>query len=446
MTKNFTIKIIYQTIVLSLSFFLLAFLCFKTDGYIAISIVFIITIIQIIILIHSVTKTTRQLAVFFDSVTFNDYSLSFTFKGHGKSFEKLGHSLDVLNQQFKGIRDAKEAQFNFNQNILHNVGVGIIAFDTNGNIEFSNKLFHNMMRVPYCNSLDKITIFNEELFKHLTDIEEKKKRIYKIDFNGVVQHFLLSSSNFIVNNKNTKLVVVQNIQPTIDQTEMDAWQKLIRVLTHEIMNSITPISSLADTAYTMLPKSNEATTIDSETLKDLQEALQTINRRSNGLIGFVQEYRSLTAIPQPDLAVVQVGELFKRVSTLFRAEIQNTNIHFETVLFDNNLEIIADSALIEQVILNLLKNAKQSLEQSQNPQITLSVRENEFQKVEMSIIDNGCGILPEVIDKIFIPFFTTKSNGSGIGLSLSKQIMMMHGGAILVQSNIEKGSTFVLRF
>ena len=302
------------------------------------------------------------------------------------------------------------------------------------------------MRVPYCNSLEKINVFNEELFKHLIEIEEKKKRIYKIDFNGVDQHFLLSSSNFIVNNKNTKLVVVQNIQPTIDQTEMDAWQKLIRVLTHEIMNSITPISSLADTAYTMLPKSNEATTIDVETLRDLQEALQTINRRSNGLIGFVQEYRSLTAIPQPNLAVVQVSELIQQVSTLFRAEIQNTSINFQTVISDSNLEIIADSSLIEQVILNLLKNAKQSLEHTQNPQITLSVRENEFQKIEMSIIDNGCGILPEVIDKIFIPFFTTKSNGSGIGLSLSKQIMIMHGGAISVQSTPDKGCAFILKF
>jgi len=446
MTKNFTIKIITQTIILSFTFLLLSILCFKTDGYISVSIVLLIAIVQVFLLIHEVTKTTRQLAVFFDSVKFNDYSLSFTFEGRGKSFEILGHSLDVLNKQFKEIRDSKETQFTFNQNILHNVGVGIIAFDNNGNIEFSNKLFHNMMRVPYCNSLEKINVFNEELFKHLIEIEEKKKRIYKIDFNGVDQHFLLSSSNFIVNNKNTKLVVVQNIQPTIDQTEMDAWQKLIRVLTHEIMNSITPISSLADTAYTMLPKSNEATTIDVETLRDLQEALQTINRRSNGLIGFVQEYRSLTAIPQPNLAVVQVSELIQQVSTLFRAEIQNTSINFQTVISDSNLEIIADSSLIEQVILNLLKNAKQSLEHTQNPQITLSVRENEFQKIEMSIIDNGCGILPEVIDKIFIPFFTTKSNGSGIGLSLSKQIMIMHGGAISVQSTPDKGCAFILKF
>jgi nitrogen fixation/metabolism regulation signal transduction histidine kinase len=423
---------------------LFAFLVCSTHSYVSIVIVAVIAIIQVSVIITEVHKTNRLLSVFFDSVKFDDYTMSFNFKGRGKSFEALGKSLTMVSSQFKAIREEKEAQYQFNQNILHNVGIGIIAYDSKGEIAFSNKLFHTMMQIPYCTSLEKLGRFNQELVTQLVEIEQKKKRLFKREENAVSQHFLLTASEFVVHNRMLKLVVVQNIQPTIDQTEMDAWQKLIRVLTHEIMNSITPIASLAGTAYTLLPGDSDS--IEKETLDDLREALQTINRRSDGLISFVQQYRSLTAIPQPVLAIIQVDELIQRVATLFRSELQTTAILFETSIPENGLELIADSSLIEQVVLNLLKNAQHAVEKTSNAKIVLSAFENEFQKIVITVTDNGCGILPEVIDKIFIPFFTTKPNGSGIGLSLSKQIMLMHGGTIIVTATIEQGSTFVLRF
>ena len=446
MNKNITYRIIGQILLLAILLFAFTFLLINTQGFFSSLLVGLLACFQIFNIVQEVNKTNRILSVFFDSVKFDDYSISYNFIENGTSFEALGRSLTMVSKQFRTIREEKEAQLLFNQNILHNVGVGIIAFESDTSIAFSNKLFHSMLQIPYCDNLQKIGHFNPYLATQLIGIEQKKKKLLKLEQQGMVQHFLLNASQFIVNGRNITLVVVQNIQPTIDQTEMDAWQKLIKVLTHEIMNSITPISSLADTAFTMLPKDTDALEIDKETLIDLREALQTINRRSKGLIGFVQQYRSLTAIPQPDLAVVSVNELFARVSTLFKAEIQDSSICFETNTSAYELEIIADCSLIEQVILNLLKNARHAVELTNQPIIKLAAHENEFQKVEISVSDNGCGILPEVVDKIFIPFFTTKPSGSGIGLSLSKQIMLMHGGTISVSSTIDEGSEFVLRF
>ena len=446
MLKNITFRIIIRTILLFSTLVLLVFLFLNTQAFVSMGVVFVLSSLQVYLIISELNKTNRQLAIFFDSVKFDDYTMSSRFGDRGFSFRELGRSLHSLSLQFKAIREAKEAQFQFNQNILHNVGVGIIAFDRDGRIEFTNSLFHNMMHVPYCDHLDKIRRFNEELIIQLNQTEPKKKRLFKLEQNGISQNFLLTSSDFIVNNRNLKLVVVQNIQPTIDQTEMEAWQKLISVLTHEIMNSITPISSLADTASQMLPSDDDCKNLHEETINDLREALQTINRRSDGLIQFVQQYRSLTSIPQPNLSVVQVDELFLRVGLLYRTQFNDAAIEFTKEIHGYGFEVIVDSSLIEQVIINLLKNACYAVAGRPNAKVILSALENEFSKIEIHVSDNGCGILPEVLDKIFIPFFTTKSNGSGIGLSLSKQVMIMHGGSISVSSTPGKGSEFVLRF
>jgi len=383
--------------------------------------------------------------MFFDAISFDDLTIRPNLKGKGKSFNALNNSMLTVLQKFKSIRENTETKHLFNTNILQNVGVGIIAFDSNGNVEFSNKLFHNMTQVPYCMDLEKIKKFNASLHNQIINIKNKKKDLYKTEINGVLQHYLLTPSKFSVKDKQITLVVVQNIQPTIDQTEMEAWQKLIRVLTHEIMNSITPISSLSETVSSMLPQ-DDTQQIDAETKSDLKEALATITKRSNGLINFVQEYRSLTAIPQPKLDIIPVDELLQSINLLFTSDLQGQNIKFTYKTIGNNLDIIADCSLIEQVILNLLKNAKYAVAKIEQAEISLIAKENEFGKVEIYIRDNGVGILPDVLDKIFIPFFTTKSIGSGIGLSLSKQIMVLHGGNITVHSTPEKGSEFVLRF
>lgn len=446
MIQKYSVRTLTLCLLLAALLLLFAFLLLANDYWAATTVVALLAITTLAALIREQNKTNRQLALFFESIKFEDFNASPRMQESGQSFRKLSESLEALGRQFTAIRETKESQFQFSQNILHNVGVGIIALTPNNDIEFTNRLFHGMMHVPYCTTLEKLEKFDAALARELQLCEQRKKRVFRQEQNGVIQNFLFVTSMFVVNSQSLKLVVVQNIQPTIDQTEMEAWQKLIRVLTHEIMNSITPISSLAATAASMLANEQAGQQLDAETFADMREALQTINRRSEGLIHFVQQYRNLTAIPQPTLAIVSVEELFLRVGLLFRAEYADSSVEFVKEIHGSDLEVVADASLIEQVIINLLKNAFQAVEHRNGARIQLSAHENEFNRIEIVVSDNGNGILPEVIDKIFIPFFTTKPQGSGIGLSLSKQIMLMHGGNIVVHSTTGKGSEFILRF
>ena len=231
---------------------------------------------------------------------------------------------------------------------------------------------------------------------------------------------------------------------------MEAWQQLIRVLTQKIMNSITPISSLASTVNEMLTSSHPAEDHPKvptpDLIRDIRGAVQTIEKRSQGLLHFVDAYRSLTKIPPPKFQIVSVKELFGQVEQLMRQRFEENRIAFIPWLEPESLELTADPGLIEQILINLILNAAEALQGSSQPRIALSAYIGERGRVTIEVTDNGPGIPKEVQDKIFVPFFTTKPNGSGIGLSLSRQIMRLHGGIIHLSSEPEKQTTFTLRF
>jgi signal transduction histidine kinase len=237
---------------------------------------------------------------------------------------------------------------------------------------------------------------------------------------------------------------VQNIQSELEEQEMEAWQKLIRVLTHEIMNSITPISSLASTVRGMIPEQGGEE--DSETLSDVHMALETIESRSQGLLHFVETYRELTRIPKPDFKIFAVSELFSHIVQLMNTDLEEKNIVLQVAIAPETLELTADPDLVEQVLINLLRNASQALTGRENARIDLTAQLDRRGRVVIRVRDNGPGILAEVQERIFIPFFTTKREGSGIGLSLSRQIMRVHRGTISVQSELNKKTVFTLRF
>jgi len=244
------------------------------------------------------------------------------------------------------------------------------------------------------------------------------------------------------------LVSIQNIQSELEEKEMEAWQNLIRVLTHEIMNSITPISSLASTTADLLPdiRDTAADARHDEIVDDIHSAIKTIQKRSNGLLQFVDNYRKLTRIPKPNFEIIGVAELIQRVTDLSRKQMENYHIELEIEIEPESLEITADPVLIEQVLINLCKNAIEAVRETDHAQIRVRSQLDARGHVNIHVQDNGPGIKPEVLDKIFIPFFTTKQNGSGIGLSLSRQIMRLHGASIGVKSNAQEGTKFTLRF
>ncbi|MCK4699777.1 MAG: HAMP domain-containing histidine kinase, partial [Bacteroidales bacterium] len=253
-------------------------------------------------------------------------------------------------------------------------------------------------------------------------------------------------------NKFITLVTIKNIQNVLEDQETEAWQKLIRVLTHEIMNSITPIASISSTLDIMLKdirakeeKDNECE-MDKDTVIELHKALQTINKRSTGLLHFVNTYRNLTRIPKPNFKITNAKDIFENIIHLMEDEINKSNINIKIQIEPKDLQVSADEELIEQVLINLVKNSIHALEKKPDGIITLKSFFNKRGRPTMQVIDNGPGILPDVLDKVFIPFFTTKPKGSGIGLSLSRQILRLHGGTITAYSKPDTETVFSLTF
>jgi two-component system nitrogen regulation sensor histidine kinase NtrY len=295
-----------------------------------------------------------------------------------------------------------------------------------------------------------LEVLSKTLVEKLLQLRSKERALVKVYDNGELLYLALYATEFRLAGQDISLVSIQNIQSELEKTEIEAWQKLIRVLTHEIMNSITPISSLASTMNELIGETFSGMTSDSEsdqeTLDDIRQAIKTIQKRSQGLLHFVDAYRNLTLIPQPNFQIFPLHELFERVEKLMQANIEEKGIDFEAKVEPKSLELTADPELIEQVLINLLLNALQALEQRQDPQIRLEARLDDRGRILIQVKDNGPGISKENLDKIFIPFFSTKDGGSGIGLSLSRQIMRLHKGTINTLSNPDIQTIFTLRF
>jgi len=259
-------------------------------------------------------------------------------------------------------------------------------------------------------------------------------------------------AEFKVANRIIKMATIKNIQSELEENEMESWQKLIRVLTHEIMNSITPIASLTQTLHYLISDVREkykltiAENSDTETIEEIELAIDTIHKRSTGLLSFVESYRDLTRIPNPKYSIFAIKDLFDNLKGLMKEELKKHKIECVTAVTPDNLELSADEQLIEQVIINLIKNAVQALEDTENPRIELKAFLDPYGKIVIQLKDNGQGILPEVLDKVFVPFFSTKPKGSGIGLSLSRQILRLHGGTLTARSEPDVETVFTLKF
>lgn len=445
--KNFRLNLIFRILLLCGSILLEVYIYNNTQFNATLGILFLLIIYQIFSLIRFIDTTNKELARFILSIKYSDFSQTFTGMPKDKSFDTLREAFSEVINMFKSTRSEKEENYRYLQTVMQHIGVGLISFDKEGKVELLNNAAKKILNIPFLNnvkSLDKVSKGLSDTFLTLTSGDKKTIKI--IDEDEIVQ-LILYATEFKMRNKNYVLVSVQNIQTELEEKEMEAWQKLIRVLTHEIMNSITPISSLASTINLMInshpPDEN---VFSDEKLKDIIDAVNTIQKRSEGLIHFVDNYRNLTRIPKPNFQIFLIKELFDRVEKLMKQRLLDQNIKFEKTVYPETLSLTADSEMIEQVLINLIINAMSALVGRGNPEINLSARLNERGKVIIRVTDNGFGIPEDVQEKIFIPFYTTKKDGSGIGLSLSRQIIRAHGGNIRVSSIPNKETTFTLRF
>ncbi len=450
LNHSFRLKCILRCVLLFASIMLIFHLHYSTSLIYTKLLLSLVIIFQVIDLIHFVERTNYIVSTFLQSIKYSEFRQSFEVADLGISFQGLKEAFNNVIVDFQKMRSESSEHYQYLQNVIQHIGIGLIAFRHDGKIEFMNKAAQKLFKLKDLTYIQKLSIISKDLPGILFKMKSGEKILIKaVDKHRELQ-LSLNATEFKLSDRFITIVSFQNIGSELEEKELEAWQKLIRVMTHEIMNSITPISSLTSTVDTMLGGiadqcSTEKNAVCSQ-ISDIQRAVKTIQKRSEGLTHFVQSYRNLTHIPEPKFSNVSINELFNRVILLMQNELRNAGIAIAGQCDPETLEITADDELIEQVLINLIKNSINALSGRRNGNINLSAFLAENGIVQINVTDNGTGILPEIQEKIFIPFFTTRQQGSGIGLSLTRQIMKLHGGAIKVNSEQNEGTTFSLLF
>lgn len=445
--RHFRFHCILRVLLLGATIGLLAYLASRTTLYATIAIAAALALYQVYDLIHYVEKTNRDLTRFLQSIQHADFSQTFTGGGLGSSFDDLKAAFMRVTDEFRRARAEKEEHFRYLQTVVQHVAIGLLAFKADGAVDLINNAAKRLLRVPHLKNIAALEALSPALVDTLRRLKSGEKALVKIEDGEGLLQVAVSATEFKLRDELFTLVSLQNIQSELEEKEMEAWQNLIRVLTHEIMNSVTPIASLASSINDLLPPAaaGEAP-VSRETVQDVRSAVQTIQRRSVGLLHFVDSYRNLTRIPKPNFQVFPVATLFAQVQQLMSANVREGGICFETHVEPASLMLTADPELIEQVLINLLLNAMQALQDHARPCIELNAGLDDRGKIIIHVKDNGPGIIAEALANIFIPFFTTKQGGSGIGLSLSRQIMRLHRGTISARSLPNVETVFTLRF
>lgn len=429
---------------------LIVFTYQQTAYFVSTIILSLLIIAQVVALIRYTEQTNRKLIRFFESIRHADFTSSFTDNELGKSFEGLNTEFNKVIAAFNKNKMEKEEHFNYLLTVIQHVSIGIIVFKRDGHVDVYNNAVKRLLQIANLRKIENLKEISDDLPDKLMQLKAGEKILLKLFIKDELVQLSIHATEFRMRGEEYVLVSFQDIHPELEQKEIESWQKLIRVLTHEIMNSITPISSLASTVSSMLneykdsnPKINAE---EQEGLEDILNAISTIESRSKGLLNFVEIYRNLTRIPKPNFRYFSVSELFDRSLELLQPKISQYNIQIKIKIFPQDLKILADPDLIDQVVINLLLNAVDAIREVPDPQITIVASTNLNNRTTIEFADNGKGIKQDILDKIFMPFFTSKKTGSGIGLSLSRQIMQMHKGSISVRSKPDDGALFTLVF
>ncbi|MEO7214302.1 HAMP domain-containing sensor histidine kinase [Mucilaginibacter sp.] len=404
-------------------------------------------VFSVLDLIRFQRKAQDEVNQFVESIHYRDFSRHFDVRRAPNELKPLRKGFNEINTTFKLISRERETQYHYLQKILELVDTGLLSYEQEtGETGWINEAFKNLIGVPYLKTIHSLEKREPELYSDIIKLKPGDAQVLSITRNQQQVKMLVSASIMRSDEKMYKLVAFQNVSEALDETESKAWSKLLNVMTHEIMNSVAPISSLADTLKNRLQSPEITGGIANSDLEDIELGIDTIKRRSEGLLKFTESYRSLNKITKLDLTKILVRNMFENLNSLMRPTLEKKHIELEIILRDPALAIEADINLIDQVMINLLVNAIEAVKDKPEPRITLSAEAKGNGKVLVKIMDNGLGMPPELLDKIFIPFFSTRKTGSGIGLSLCKQIMLLHKGNIQVQSTDGKGATFILQF
>ena len=397
-------------------------------------------------LIRFVERPARDLLRFLEGVRNDDLSAGFGSEGQGPLIDALHGAFTEVSEAFRRVRSEREEQAHYLQTVVRHIGVALLAFRDDGEVALSNEAAGRLLGLHRPRALAAVEARHPALARALREARAGGRALVEVERDGQPLTLVVHATRFQIGGAFYTLASLQDIRPELEEKEIEAWQQLTRVLTHEIMNSVTPIASLAATASGLLSDGDGAPSAEG-----VAEALRVIERRCDGLVHFVEAYRSLTRLPQPQFRIVRAADLLGGVCALLRATAAERAVDLRLEVEPAGLELVADPELFEQALVNVVLNAIQAAEGRPDARVRLRARTGPFGRPVVEVMDNGPGLLPEVRERIFIPFFSTKPGGSGIGLSLARQITRLHGGSLTVHStgDVSRGdveTTFAFRF
>ncbi|MFH0881857.1 MAG: ATP-binding protein [bacterium] len=440
--NRFRVSVVLRVVGIILNLAVLLFVVTQTHYVMSVFVLSVILLWQIWSLIHFVERIERDLTRFLEAVKYEDFFE--TFSNRRSVFAKrLNEEFTRIMDDFRVVRAQREEQMLYLQTVVQHVGIALLAYDPDGEVDLVNSAAKRLFRVNRLRNVRQLGQVSEELVRTLFTLRPGQQKVVKVMDEGDLLQLAVRATEFKRQGRRLLLVSIQDIGSELEEKELEAWQNLIRVLTHEIRNTITPIASLASTTEELLEQeTNPGAT--GEILEDAKLAVQTIRKRSRGLLNFVEAFRSLYKIPKPNLTRFEISEFFDHLQALFRQTCEERGIETHFTCNPSAFELIADRDLIEQVMINLITNALQALEGVVDSRLNVTAMIDSRGRARLSVQDNGPGISEDVFEKIFVPFFTTKPEGTGIGLSLSRQIVRLHKGMLSAQSRVGEGATFHL--
>ncbi len=432
---RFTLNIIIRVILLTLTCLAIAFSALRPgNAFITVNIG-VVLIIQVFALLHYLNRVNRDLTGFFGAISNDDSTILYRRIAPARSFEKLYTLFDEINTRMQRLKIENAQRMFYFQHLVEYAGVGLISYSGQGKIDIYNPAAKKLLGIPFLRDISELTEADPSLPGLVKELKPGEQQLIRIKVKDELIPLAVKANEFIIQGETYRLLSLQDIKNELEENELLSWQKLIRTLTHEIMNSIGPISSSIKTIKYLFgseipAEADKMPEIAPEILSDTLKGLDIIDERTQGLLDFVEKFRSLTLTPSLHLSVFSVNELLQHIERLFASEIESGNIQFTVRVMPDSMKLTADKQLIGQVIINLVTNSIQAPEGTARKTIRLNAFHDYQGKALIQVIDNGEGIAPENADKIFVPFFTTKEKGSGIGLNWSRQVMNLHKGKI----------------
>ena len=409
----------------------------------------LVLVLLIVELVFFLNRTNRELTGFLENIRNRDFSIRFNEAGTRGAKKKLYRIFNEVLQIYQDIRIEKEVQFRFLDQIIELAEVGIMVLDKDSRIVLMNTAAGNLIGISNPETWGQVQKKNPDFASAVDKIKGSGRQLFESGAGGFRIRLAIQASRTTMLEEPYLMITLQDVRSVVEEKETGAWIRLMRTLNHEIKNSVTPITSLADTILMILKHSdgNSKTLdeIDPGNLSDVLSSAETLHQRSKSLQNFIGEYQKLTRIPPPDPSDITVIPLLRETVSLFEGDLEKLDIGMSIEEADPDLKINADRGLIQQVLINLVKNSMEALTGSPDPEILLGCSESE-EGVTLSVKDNGEGIEREILDDVFVPFYSTKKEGSGIGLSLTRQVMRLHGGDVRIASGKGEGTIVYLDF